>query len=345
MSGKVLVTGAAGFIGSHVVRDLMDEGEEVRAMIFPGEDTRNLEGVDVERVEGDVRDRSSVKSAVKGCKAVFHLAAIYALWLPRMSVMEEVNVDGTYNVMRECFDAGVERVVHTSSLVVFAGQSVEHDSNERSPFSFARSGNLYANTKYRSQQIALEFFRKGLDVVIAAPCGPFGPNDVQPTPTGRLLLSLVNLPVVALVDSINNMVDVRDVSKGHVLAWKKGRSGEAYILGNENMWAHELARLACEIAGINKPMIRVPTPLLKVAARFMLAWSEYVSKKPPIMDPSAVEIGAKGQRMDCSKAIDELGLPQRPIRESVRDSLVWFAKNGYITDKNAEKNILSKHDN
>lgn len=339
---KALVTGAAGFIGSHVVRELMKENVEVRAMILPGEDTRNIDGLDVETVQGDVRDRAGVRNAVKGCRVVFHLAAIYALWLPRMSLMEEVNVDGTYNVLRACLDEGVERAVHTSSLVVFAGQCRNTDSNENSPFVNGDAGNLYANTKYRSQQIALDFYRKGLDVVIAAPCGPFGPRDVGPTPTGRMLLTMADYPVIPLIDSINNLADVRDIALGHILAWKKGRSGEIYILGNENIRASDLGRMINEVGGFDKPLVPVPVPLLRISSHFMLAWSNYVSRKPPVLDPSGVEIGFRGQRMDCSKAFNELGLPRTPLRDSIHDALVWFASNGYIRNRKIADKWRSK---
>jgi dihydroflavonol-4-reductase len=338
---KALVTGAAGLIGSHVVRDLLRENAEVRALVLPGENPRNLEGLDIERVEGDVRDADAMARAVRGCRAVFHLAAIYALWLPRMSKMEEVNVGGTRNVMRACLDEGVERVVHTSSFVVFAGQSVERDSNEESPFVNQDAKNLYAVTKHRSQQIALDYHGKGLDVVIAAPCGTFGPNDVGPTPTGRLILSLVHYPVIPVVNSINNMADARDVAKGHILAWRKGRSGEAYILGNENIWASDLAKMVNQVADLDKKLVPIPTWLVKFSAHFMLAWSEYVSRKPPLVDPTSVEIGARGMRMDCSKAFNQLGLPRRPLTETIRDALVWFAQNGYVKCQKARGKILA----
>ncbi len=332
MGTKALVTGAAGFIGSHLVKYLLEENVEVRAMILPGENTRNIDELDIECVRGDITDRESVKNAVHGCDVVFHLAAIYALWLPRMSLMDEVNIDGTYNVMRAALNEGVERVVHTSSLVVFGGQSPDEDSTEESPFVNGDTRNLYAITKYRSQKIALDFCRKGLDVVVAAPCGPIGPHDIQPTPTGKLLLSLVHMPIVPLIESISNMVDVRDVAKGHVLAWQKGRTGECYILGNENLWASELAQIVMEVAEINRPTMRIPKPLVKIAPHFALAWSNYVSRKPPLIEPSSGIIGERGMRMNCSKAFNELGLPRRPIRESVHDALIWFSRHGYITN-------------
>jgi len=338
---KALVTGAAGFIGSHVVQELMREEVEVRAMILPGEDTRNLEGTDVERIEGDVRDLDGMRHAIKGCNLVFHLAAIYSLWLPRMELMEEVNVGGTRNVLEASRQEGVERVVYTSTLAVFAGQGSGIDATEESPFALGDTGNMYSITKHRAHQVALEYVDKGMDIVIAAPCGPFGPNDVQPTPTGRFLLSLVNLPVCPIIDSTNNMVDVRDVARGHILAWRKGRTGETYLLGNENLREKDMAQMAMEITGLRKPVVSIPTPLMRLGSHFLLAWSEYVSRKPPLGDPSSVEISVRGLRVDCSKAFSELGLPRRPIRDSIRDSLIWFARNGYVKNKKARKKLLS----
>ncbi len=336
---KALVTGGGGFIGSRVVRELMADGVEPRVMLLEGEDERNLEGLDIEKVKGNVLDPASLERAVKGCNWVFHLAAIYALWLPRMETMREVNVQGTRNVLQTALDQGVERVVYTSSIAVFSGQGPDRDATEESPFALGDTGNLYAVSKYESHEVALSFVGKGLDVTITAPCGPIGPGDVGPTPTGRFLLALVNAPVCPLVDTASNFGDVRDMARGHVLAARKGKTGESYLLGTENLWYHQLADMTAEITGIRKPRVPVPDPLVKVGAHAMKKMADWGIKRPPLLTPDSVIIGQRCLRADCSKARRELGLPQGPVKDAVRDALVWFARNGHIRNERLRRNL------
>lgn len=338
---KTLVTGSAGYIGSHVVKCLLADGHEVRAMHLPGEDLRNLEGLDVERVAGDVRDMDSVRAAVKGCDWVFHLAALYVLWSPQPSLIRKINVGGTRNMLTAARDAGVERFIHTSSLAVFGGQGMDSDATEESPFALGPFGDVYSQSKYDSHQVALEFAREGVNVVIVAPCAPVGPNDAGPTPTGRLLLSAVNLPVVFVADMISNVVDVRDVARGHVLAAEKGRTGESYLLGNRNTSLDKIARMVFDVTGIRKLVIKPPLPLLIAGARVMLAHAKFVSRKPPLFTPTMVEMSGLGLRADCSKAVRELGLPQTPLKVCVRDALVWFARNGFIWNRAMAEKLVN----
>lgn len=338
---KALVTGGAGFIGSHVVRALIDRGIDVRVLLCPGEKTVNIDDLDVERVTGDVLDVGGLAEAIRGCDQVYHLAAIYALWLPDPGLMERVNVEGTRNVLTCSAEAGVSRVVHTSSIAAFGGAGLDADATEESPFHLESTGNLYARTKYDSHKIAEEFAASGLDVRIACPCAPFGPGDLGPTPTGRLLLSLLNLPAAFILRSANNLVDVRDVAEGHVLAAEKGRTGESYLLGNENCSHEDLAEIVYSITGVKKKLLAFPVPLLSTLSRAMVLWSEHVSRKPPLLTPDTVRIAELGLRADCSKAFTELGLPRRPLAESVRDALVWFADHGYITDNRAKQNLMN----
>lgn len=338
---KNLVTGGGGFIGSHVVRALLDEGEQVRVLLRPGEDERNLSGLDVERTTGDVLDTATVRRAVRGCRRVFHLAAIYALWLPRMDVMRRVNVEGTRNVLDASLDAGVDRVVHTSSIAVFGGQGADRDATEESPFRLGATGNLYALTKLESHRAALEYAQRGLDIVLAAPCGPIGPGDLGPTPTGRFLLALVNAPFVPRVETVSCFGDVRDIARGHLLAADRGRTGECYLLGTENLCYRDLARMVEEATGVRKPGVPVPDPLLLAAGHVMKRMADLGWKRPPLLTPDGVRIGRLGLRADCSKARRELGLPQRPLRTAVRDALAWFAANGYIRDPRLARRLAT----
>ncbi len=333
-----LVTGGGGFIGSHVVRALLAEGRSVRVLHLPTEDLRNLRGPDLavesqrrlELVPGDVRREESVRSALRGVDAVFHLAAVYALWTKSPGLMHEVNVEGTRTVLREAFASGVKRVVYTSSIARFGGQGKGVDATEESPFALGLTGNEYAKSKSDAHAVAMSFVRDGHDVVIAAPCGPIGPGDVGPTPTGRLLLSTLRDRVVFTVDSETNMLDVRDMAAGHLLAERRGASGETYLLGGHNASMTELVRMALTHARMNKLVVRAPFWLARLAAGPMSLWSTRIAGRAPLFTPSAIRIAELGLRADCSKAVRELGLPVRPLEESVGDAVDWFVREGYV---------------
>ena len=337
---KALVTGGAGFIGSHVVRALSKRNIEVCVMVLAGERTDNLDGLEIEKVEGNVLDVNAVRRAVAGCDRVYNLAAIYALWLPEPDLMRRVNVEGTTNVLGAAADAGVERVIYTSSIAVYGGQGLDRDATETSPPALAETGNLYVLTKIESHRVAMSFVDKGLDVRIVAPCGPIGPGDIGPTPTGRLVLSALNLPAVFILRTTNNVVDVRDVAEGHVLADEKGETGETYLLGNENLTHRQLAQRVFEAAGITRSVVPIPDGLAAIGGHVLQAWSQHVSRKPPLLTPSAMRTAKLGLRADCSRAFSKLGLPRRPVVESIRDALIWFAKNGYVTNARARENLL-----
>lgn len=336
---KALVTGGAGFIGSHVIRSLQKRGTEVRTLVLPGENTINLRDLDVEQVQGNVLDAEAIKRAVAGCDQVYHLAAIYALWLPDMNLIRRVNVEGTENVLTAARDAGVSKVVFTSSIAAFSG-GANPIATEESSFELGGTGNLYSQTKYESQQLALRFAKEGMDISIVAPCPPIGPGDLGPTPTGRLVLSVVNLPIGLVTDAWTNAVDVRDVAEGHVLAAEKGKSGECYLLGNQNLTLGEMAGMIMDVVGIKKLAIPLPGKALVMAGGVMGAWSKYVSHKPPLMTADSARVSNLGLRADCTKAFTELNLPKRPVQESLRDALIWFAENGYIRSKRVRKHLI-----
>ena len=339
---KALVTGAAGFIGSHLARVLLDEGHEVRAMHLPGEDLRNLAGLPLERLGGDVTDPASVKAAVRGCDQVFHLAAVYALWLPDPGQMFRVNVGGTENMLRACGEAGVQRVVYCSSIAVYGGQGPGRRATEQSSFRLGITGDLYSASKLAAHRVAMRFAAAGLPLVTVAPCGPIGPGDVGPTPTGRLLLSAVTLPVPVVVRTCSNFLDVRDCARGHVLAAQSGVVGESYLLGAHDVEAADLARLALDLAGLRRPVVNLPVSLVKGAARALVAASDHLTHRAPLVTPQALEIARLGLAADCSRAERELGLTMRPLAHSVRDALYWFAQNGYVGRPRVRRRILER---
>ncbi len=336
---RALVTGGAGFIGSHVVRELLRSGREVRVLHLPGESIANLRGLDIELRPGDITDRSSVDVAVRGCDEVYHLAAIYAVWLPRPRLMREVNVEGTRHVLRAAGDHGARRVIHTSSIACFGGQGLDHDATEESPFSLEKTGDTYCQSKHEAHEQALEFAAAGLDVTIVAPCGPLGPMDIGPTPTGKLLLSAVNLPITAVTRTVSNMVDVRAVARGYVLAAERGRRGESYLLGGANLSLRQVVEVALEVSGLRRPVLEIPGPLLAGLAHGWAFHSEYISRRPPLFTPQALAVSRLGLRADCTKAFEELGLPRTDIRTAIHDSLTWFARKGYVTNSRARWNL------
>ncbi|ENX17464.1 hopanoid-associated sugar epimerase [Acinetobacter sp. CIP 64.2] len=340
---KALVTGGAGFIGSHIVRTLLNENYEVRVLHLPQEKLTNLEGLDVELLAGDITDPTKMDQAVAGCDLVFHTAAIYALWLPQPELMRKVNVDGTRIVLNAAKKAGIKRVVYTSTGACFAGQPKGIQATEQSPFALGATGDAYVLTKFEAHQIALQFAAGGLDVVIVCPTGPIGPQDIAPIPTGKLLLTIAQMPALAVPAAINNMIDVRDVAKGHVLAAQKGIAGETYILGNKDLDGLSLAKTVHHLLGIWRPVMTIPNLVegisSQLAGHAALWITEHITHQAPLVTPAAAKIGQLGTSFNCTKAIKELGLPQTPVEIAVRDSLQWFAAHGYIQSRSLIKKI------
>lgn len=333
---QTLVTGGAGFIGSHVVRALLDQGHAVRVLHLPDEDLRNLAGLDVDCIAGDITDFACVQGCVADCDWVFHLAALYALWVPSPTRMREVNIQGTHHVLRACLEADVSRVVYTSSIAVFGGQGPGQDATEQSNFALASTGDLYSQTKFESHAVALHYAREGLNVVIVAPCAPIGPGDIGPTPTGKILLSAATWPLPFVIDMQSNFADVRDMAQGHVLAALHGKAGQSYLLGSGNHSAQDLARITLEELGVQRPIVQVPLFLAATAARVAQRHAQW-RQRPPLVTPAVIAIARLGLRASCTKAVQELGMPQRPIRESIHDALVWWARHDYLPRRRAQR--------
>ena len=326
---RALVTGAGGFVGNHVARVLLDAGHSVRALVLPREPRTNLRDLDVEIVIGDVTDRASIASAMRGIDAVFHLAAIYALWSPDPERMWRVNVDGTRNVLELALDRRI-RVVHTSSIARFGGQGRGMRATEQSPFRLGFTGDAYSISKNAAHELAVRAANEGQDVVIAAPCGPIGPGDVAPTPTGKLLIACLAMPVVVVTRTVTNFIDVRDVALGHLRALERGRPGDVFLLGHRDLPLAELARIALRALGRERrPVIEVPSPLAHAAAHAALAFAS-LADRTPLITPAALRIADVGLAADAAHAIRTLELPCTPIERSIDDALAWFAAHGYL---------------
>lgn len=325
---KTLVTGGSGFIGSAVVLELLRRGQPVRALVRSRQRPGNLAGVDVELVEGDLLDGDSLRRALQGCDRVYHVAAVYANWLPDRSVMLRTNVQGTRNMLQACLDGGVERVVYTSSVAALGAHGMT-PADESAQFNLAGTGDVYHLSKYQAEQVALEFASQGLPVVIVNPSNPVGPRDIKPTPTGALVVNMLKGRLPGYVEGGINVVDVGDVAAAHLAAMEKGRPGEKYILGNANLSIKEYFKLIAEVGGGRAPTMRIPLPVA-VATAYLYEGVAAVTNKPPVTTPGWVKVGSHYSFWDCSKAIRELGLPQTPVRQSLQSAITWFREKGYL---------------
>jgi dihydroflavonol-4-reductase len=327
--GKTLVTGAAGFIGSHVVRDLLAAGREVRAMLRPGEDTRNLDGLDVERVEGDLRDPDACHAAAQGCQRLFHLAAVYALWLPEPRLIYDVNVLGSQNMLWAARKADMERVVYTSSIAAVGVEPGQAPADEETPFNQVGNCNDYVFSKFLSDRLAMGFAREGLNLTVVCPAFPFGARDVGPTPTGKILLDVVQGRMPGYFDAGFNVIDVNDVARGHLLAEDKGRVGERYLLSNRNLTMQEFMELVLRVAGQRRRLVKLPLRTVTLLAHG-LDWLADRRGKEPRISGKALRYASQNLYYDNTKARRELGLTFRPVEDSIRDALEWFQANGYL---------------
>ncbi len=329
---KVLVTGATGFIGNHVTRLCLEQGDEVRVMVMPGEDRSPLDGMDVEFVEGNLLAPDSLPKCVEGVDGLYHLAAVYAVWTKDPTLQYRVNVEGANHMLRAAMAAGVTKVVYTSSIAAIGIPKPGELATEETLFNGWAYCNDYVLSKYISHQMVKGLVAEGLQATIVCPGFPFGPGDRMPTPTGKLIIAILQGKMKNYFAGGMCAVDVRDVAAGHLLAMAKGRIGEAYLLTNKdgNLSQKDLARLVAKVAGVPDVATKeVPPWIMKTAARLMEFWAN-VTGKPPLTTYKTSMYAMQEIYVDPSKAIDELGMPQTPIATAVEDAASWFRENGYV---------------
>ena len=327
---KAFVTGATGFLGSHVARILADQGADLRVLVRSQSNLRNLEGLKAETASGDLRDAGSIEKAMSGCDTVFHVAADYRLWVRDSGEMYRSNVGGTRAILEAARKNGVRRVVHTSSVATMGFTKNGHPADEDSPVSLADMIGHYKRSKFMAEQIALEAGRSGLHVVTVNPTTPVGEQDVKPTPTGRIVLDFLKRKFPAYVETGLNLVDVRECARGHVAALEKGKSGERYILGGEDLTLKQILDKLAEITGLPSPTLKLPYVFAFAAGVVDEAITGRLLHREPRATVDTVRMGKKKMFASSGKAERELGWKIVPVEDALRRAVDWFRANGYV---------------
>jgi len=320
-----LVTGATGFIGWHVARRLLLRGDPVRALVRPGSKVREL---DVEAVTGDLRDPKSLEQAVAGCGAVFHIAADYRLWAKDPGELFRSNVDGTRNLLEAARRAKVYRVVYTSTVGCI-GIPEDRPGDEQVEAHLEEMAGAYKQSKFQAEQAALEFAASGFPVVIVNPTAPIGDHDFKPTPTGKIVVDYLKGAMPAFVDTGLNLVDVQDTAEGHLLACERGKPGERYILGCENLTLEQVLGRLAAISGRSAPRWRIPYVVAYMAGVASTGWAK-VSDREPRVPLDAVKMARKKMFVSSDKAKRELGFNSGPVDGALQRAVDWFRANGYV---------------
>lgn len=325
-----LVTGATGFVGSAVVRCLLARGDAVRVLARPGSGRANIRGLPVEVAEGDLLAPDTLAPAVEGCKGVFHVAADYRLWTRDPDAMFRANVDGSRALVQAAHAAGVPRIVYTSSVAVL-GNLPGAAADEETPVSFGDMIGPYKKSKYRAEEAVRRLIEEdGAPVVIVNPSTPVGPRDVKPTPTGRVIVEAASGKMPAFVDTGLNVAHVDDVASGHLLAFERGKTGERYILGGDDMPLADILAVVAEKMNRRAPRLRIPHGAIMPIAHVAEAWTRITGGDEPFVTVDGVKMARKHMYFSSAKAERELGYRRRPARDALNDAVDWFARHGYI---------------
>ena len=326
---KVLVTGATGFVGSHVAQLLAAQGADLRLLVRPTSNLANLAGLQGETVTGDLQDAASLKKAMQGCEFVFHVAADYRLWVRDPEQMYRSNVEGTRNVIRMARESGVRRVIYTSSVATMGFRRSGEIVNESSPVSLNDMIGHYKRSKFMAEQIALEAGAQGAGVVVVNPTTPVGEQDIKPTPTGRIIVDFLNRKFPAYVDTGLNVADVREVARGHLLAMEKAQPGKRYILGGENLTLKAILDRLSALTGLPSPTVKVPHAVAMGFAVFDQLVTGMILRREPRATVDAVRMGRKKMFASSARAEQELGYRVLTVDDALRRAVQWFQSHNY----------------
>ena len=328
VNSKVFVTGATGFVGANLVRLLLEQGYHVRALVRPQSRLDNLQDLEVEVVTGDLVD-PTVVDRLRGCQVLFHVAAHYSLWRCDRAQLHHSNVLGTRNILQAARAAGVERTVYTSSVAAIGVPATGAMADETYQSPVDQLVGAYKQSKYWAEQEAHQAGQAGQDIVIVNPSTPIGPWDIKPTPTGEIILRFLRRQMPAYLNTGLNLIHVRDVAQGHLLALEKGVKGDRYILGHQNLTLKQILDLLAEITGLPAPKHTVPAWL-----PLTTAWIDECLLAPlgktPSVPVSGVQMARQQMFYDPSKAVQQLGLPQTPVKAALQEAVDWFQAQGYV---------------
>jgi dihydroflavonol-4-reductase len=327
-SGKTLVTGGTGFVGRAVVAELLAAGRQVR-VLARNPDHPALAGLEVEVAVGDLRDPESLKRALTDCTRLFHVAADYRLWVPDPATMYAINVDGTRQVLAAAAARGLDRVVYTSTVGTLGNPGDGTPGTEATPVSLKEMVGHYKRSKFLAEQEALDFARQGLPLVVVNPSTPVGPWDYRPTPTGLIIVDFLRRRMPAYLETGLNLIHVRDVARGHLLAEEKGGIGEKYILGHENLSLSQIFQVLADLTGLPAPKVKLPYwPVLGMAYVDEF-FATHIRRRPPRMPVAGIRMAKKYMYFDNRKAVQYLGLTVTPVRQALADAVAWFREHGY----------------
>ncbi|CAH9018104.1 hopanoid-associated sugar epimerase [Candidatus Nitrosacidococcus sp. I8] len=326
-----LVTGATGFVGSAVAKQLVNLGETVRVLVRPSSNRANLDNLPVEIFEGDLRDPKSLEKALQGCQSLFHVAADYRLWSRNPQEFYDNNVQGSKNILLAAAQTGVKRTVYTSSVAALGINPDHSPADENTPSSLETMIGHYKRSKFLAEEEVKKLIKSlGLDVVIVNPSTPIGPQDIKPTPTGKVITMAASGKIPAYVDTGLNVVHVDDVATGHLLAFEKGKTGERYILGGENLYLQEILEIVARITNRNPPKVQLPHYIVLPIAYLVQGWAYLTYGKEPMITIDSVRMAKKHMFFSSKKAEQELGYTHRSAQEAIADAIHWFQDHHYI---------------
>jgi dihydroflavonol-4-reductase len=326
---KAFVTGATGFLGAHVARVLAEQGAELRLLVRSSSDLRNIEGLKADRVTGDLRSAASLEKAIAGCDTVFHVAADYRLWVRDPEQMYRSNVEGTRALLEAARKNGIRHVVYTSSVATMGFSTNGAVADEDSPVSLDDMIGHYKRSKFMAEQVAIEAGSGGQHVVVVNPSTPVGEMDIKPTPSGRIVVDFLKKKFPAYVDTGLNLVDATECARGHVMALEKGRSGQRYVLGGENLTLKQILDKLAAISGLPAPRVKVPYVMALATGVVDEVFTGWIRGREPRATIDAVRMGKKKMFVSSAKAARELGWEIVPVDGALRRAVSWFRAKGY----------------